>query len=221
MLQVILIIIGLIIIGLIIKFDDLIKLNKELTFIGDYNDKYVNYLNQYLYTQNRIRDEKEAELYTYLVKNAGKCQQLLGLLGYVDYRPPFAGYMIKNYQVIVNVVPSLRNPKGLSDEFQWVNNHLLMQISRHEEAISDRKREIVNPFSLLQEGVKFIVTLPITLLYWTGIIKYTTMSKLSNNIAVKFLNFIVIIVGLVGSVLTIVAGWDTVINIYNELKQRI
>jgi hypothetical protein len=90
----------------------------------------------------------------------------------------------------------------------------LIQISKYEETISNIKREMKNPIQLLQEGVQYFVTFPITLLYWTDFIKYGTFMKISDNIIVKFVNFIIIIIGLFSSIVTIVAGWDTVMEIY-------
>ncbi len=47
--------------------------------------------------------------------------------------------------------------------------------------------EIKKPFILLREGVRLIVTSPISLIYWSGLIKYRTYDSLSNNIFVNFM----------------------------------
>ncbi|PFQ93180.1 hypothetical protein COK28_07090 [Bacillus cereus] len=203
---------GLIAFGFILKIRDIIRFKNELEFLIEYNESYVRYLDKFL--NKKTLSEEENQLYTYLIMKSGKAQKLLGATGLIDYRPAFANYMVSNYPLVANIVQSLRNPATLSDELQWVNNFLLIQISKYEELISKLKKEMINPIHLLQEGVQFFVTFPITLLYWTGIIKYGTFMKISDNIIVKFINFIIIIVGLISSIVTIVAGWDTVKEIY-------
>ncbi|MEX6700184.1 hypothetical protein ABS315_11245 [Peribacillus frigoritolerans] len=203
---------GLIVFGFILKIRDISRFNNELEFLIEYNESYVLYLDKFL--NSGTQSEEESQLYTYLIKKSRKAQELLGSSGLIDYRPAFANYMVSNYPLVANIVQSLRNPAILSDELQWVNNFLLIRISKYEETIARIKREMKNPIQLLQEGVQFFVTFPITLLYWSGIIKYGTFMKISDNIIVKFINFIIIIVGLMSSLVTIVAGWDSVKEIY-------
>jgi hypothetical protein len=89
-----------------------------------------------------------------------------------------------------------------------LNTILIMQIARYKEIHESIKANILNPIILLREGVQFFVTLPISLLYWTGVIQYSTQNKLSNNIVVKFINFLIIIIGFVSAIVTIVLGWE-------------
>ncbi|RHW36679.1 hypothetical protein D1B33_09770 [Lysinibacillus yapensis] len=206
---------GLIAFGFILKIRDISRFNKELQFLLEYNERYVLYLDKFL--NRETQTEEESQLYTYLIKKSGKAQELLGSTGLVDYRPAFSSYMISNYPLVVNIVQSLRNPVIISDELQGVNNFFLIRISNYEETIARIKREMKNPIQLLQEGVQFFVTFPITLLYWSGIIKYGTFMKISENIIIKLINFIIIIVGLISSIITIVAGWDTVKEIYKTV----
>lgn len=103
---------------------------------------------------------------------------------------------------------SLRNPSSLTEEFNMVHTILIMQIARYEELYENIKRNLLNPIVLLREGVQFFVTLPISLLFWTGVIQYSTQDKWSNNIVVKFLNFLIIIIGFVSAIVTIVLGWE-------------
>lgn len=89
-----------------------------------------------------------------------------------------------------------------------VNNILIIQIGRYEELYESVKADTINPITLLREGVQFFVILPISLLYWTKIIEYSTQNKLSNNIVVKFINFLIIIIGFISAIVTIVLGWE-------------
>ncbi|WHY63646.1 hypothetical protein [Cytobacillus firmus] len=205
-LKMILVVIALIIIGLIKELRALLRVVEDIDFLSNYNGTYVDYMNNYL--GKRYDTPKEKELHIKLISEAPKAQRLLLDAGLVDYQPAFRGYMVKNYPILVNTVQSLRNPSSLTEEFNWVNTILIMQIARYKELHESIKGNVLNPLVLLREGVQFFVTLPISLLYWTGVIQYSTQYKLSNNIVVKFLNFLIISIGFVSAIVTIVLGWE-------------
>jgi hypothetical protein len=208
----VLVVLGLIAIGFIKEYRGLKRVIKDIDFLVDYNKSYVTYMNNHLrfdyYSERKGNEQEEKELHVKLISQAPKAQRLLLDAGLVDYQPAFSGYMVKNYPILVNTVQSLRNPGGLTEEFNWLNTILIMQIARYEELYESIKSNVLNPIILLREGVQFFVTLPISLLYWTGLIKYSTLDKLSNNIVVKFINFVFIIVGFVSAIFTIVLGWE-------------
>lgn len=199
------IVLGLIVIGFIKNIMRLIDLNKNIEFLGEYTENYVNYCNDYL--GKGISSYEENRLYVKLISDAPKAQNLLMDAGFIDYKPAGTLSYIENYQILVNTVQILRNPIS-NEEFNMLYNILLMQISRLNELGEKIRKETVNPVTLLREGVQFFVTLPISLLFWTGLIKYSTQYKLSNNFIVKFISFLIIFIGFVSSIFTIVLGWE-------------
>lgn len=202
----ILTVLGLIVIGFIKEVMSLMKFGKDLDFLHDYNEKYVDYLNKYL--GKHVNSEEENKLYVELIAKAPKAQRLLGSDGLISYKPAGAGYMYNNYQVLINTVQSLRNPSLMSEEFGWVNNLLIMKMATYNDIMDQIRRDMKNPLVLLREGVQFFITLPIMLLYWTGITNYTTSYKLSNNLFVKLISFLILLIGLISSIITIVLGWE-------------
>jgi hypothetical protein len=211
-LKMVLIVLGLIAIGFIKELRSLRRLIKDIDFLADYNKSYVIYMNNHLrydyYSREKRNEQEEKELHIKLISQAPKAQRLLMGAGLIDYQPAFSGYIVKNYPILVNTVQSLRYPSSLTEEFNWVNNILIMQIARYEELYESIKANLFNPIVLLREGVQFLVTLPISLLYWTKIIEYSTQNKLTNNIVVKFINFLIIIIGFISAIVTIVLGWE-------------
>ncbi|PYZ99085.1 hypothetical protein CR205_11160 [Alteribacter lacisalsi] len=196
---------GLIIVGFIREVLSLKRLTDEINFITEYNNDYINYIENFLGKQPSIQ---EPSLHGKLLKNAPKAQRLLGEFGIINYKPAGTLTYIPNHQLLINVINSLRNPRLISEEFKMVYNHLIMRIGYLEELHEETKKGLKNPLVLLREGVKFFVTLPIELLYWTGLIQYPTLYKLTNNWFIRFLNFIAIITGFVSSIVSITIGWD-------------
>ncbi|WP_144506468.1 hypothetical protein [Bacillus mycoides] len=215
----------LIVIGFIRQINTLNQLQEDVNFLVTFTKNYVEYLNKYLVKPNSPEGNV---LFNYLIKNSQKSQALLGDLGYIDYRPAFENHIIKNYPLLVNTIPSLRSNKVLDplsslarnnpidEEFLWVHNHLMMRIGYYEEREKKVRKEIRNPFILLKEGVQFIVTLPIALMYWTGLIKYSTLNRVSDYFIFKFLNFLIILIGFLSAIVTLVTGWEPFIKIANK-----
>ncbi|PEW67021.1 hypothetical protein CN448_19015 [Bacillus cereus] len=205
----------LILVGFIKNVMKLIKLNKNIEFLGQYTKNYVEYCNSYL--GKKIRSEEENKVYIKLIREAPKAQLLLMDAGYVDYKLAGTWSYISNYQILINTVQTLRNPPAFGrEEYEMLYNILVMQVSRIDELGEKTRKEIFNPIILLREGVQFFVTLPISLLFWTGLIKYSTQYKLSNNFFVKLISFLIIIIGLVSSIFTIVLGWEQ----FEEIVKR-
>lgn len=120
-----LVILCLMLVGLIKKYRNLIKLVEDRDYLFDYNKSYITYLNKYfrhdIYSQDIKRGKAENELHTKLLRQTPKAQRLLLGAGLVHYQPAFGQYMTKNYTLLVNIVPKLRNPAGLTEEFEWIN----------------------------------------------------------------------------------------------------
>ncbi|GEM_PF-5614305 len=197
----------LILIGFIKSVMRLSSLNKNIEFLGHYTEDYVKYCNNYL--GKGIRSDEENRLYIKLLSDSPKAQRLLMDAGYVDYKIAGTWSYLTNYQILINTVQTLRNPPTFGrEEYEMLYNVLVMQVSRLNELHEKTRKETLNPIILLREGVQFFTTLPISLLYWTGLIRYSTQYKLSNNVVVKFLNFLIILIGFVSAIFTIVLGWE-------------
>ncbi|PHC41310.1 hypothetical protein COF09_16485 [Bacillus toyonensis] len=221
----IIILLLLLLIGFIQKMSSLQSIRNKLHFLVTYNNNYVDYLNDYFHQPH---EDAADELFSYLVRHSQKAQKSLGNIGYVGHRPAFENYIMNNYPVIVNIIPSLRSNRvtdpisssltqnKIDDEFLHVNHLLQMGIGSYEEKEDKIKKEIRNPFILLKAGVQFIVTLPISLMYWTGLIKYSTLNRISNYFIIKLLNFLIILIGFFSAIVTLVTGWEPFMKIINQ-----
>ena len=195
------------------------SLHADMEFAREYQDKFVRFINGLF-----SRQHFDNELYGWLTYNVARMQRDLGDFGKVDYRPPYAGYMVRNYQLLVNTLNQMRS--ALSDEYGFqllgkdqdaasCSDMILRYAGSLGEQEQDLLRESGSPFVWLQQGTQFIVTLPIRLLVWSGLIQYSTFASVSQNGVIKFLSFLINLVGFVGSIITIVTGWNPFLTIYH------
>lgn len=195
-------------------------------------DEAYEYLNKFReYGNSLIKDNEDYQAYEWLTMRSPKMQAKVGELGIAKgFIPPFSNIQYNTYQIIVNALPTLRDEardpmrsynslqnKIVHNYFTMIDDVLLRYIGRLENRLEDVRTQLKNPFIWLREGVQFFVQIPILLLYWSGLIKYTTYYRFSNNFIIKFINFLIILIGLVSSIITIVTGYNPFMEIFNNM----
>ncbi|QGG57901.1 hypothetical protein [Paenibacillus sp. B01] len=187
---------------------------------NNYSVEFINIFREFA-TILIQQEHFESEKYQWLMMNASKMQNMMGSYGIASYKPPFANYMFKNYQLIVNGIREIKDTfqraassYGLSFEKRWViesinivDDALITFVGAMGNYKDEVNKQLKNPLIWLREGVRFVVTSPISLFYWSGLMKYRTYNIISNNFFVKFLSFLIGIVGVVSSIVTIVTGY--------------
>lgn len=101
----------------------------------------------------------------------------------------------------------------LEETINMIDEVLLTYIGAQSDTVKDAKKELRNPLIWLREGVRFIVTSPISLFYWSGLMQYSTYNTISNNFFVKMVSFLIGFTGLVSSIITIFTGYTPFKNL--------
>lgn len=146
--------------------------------------------------------------------------------GEIDMVDNLRGLKFNGYQVLLNFLPEIRE---MDD---WHNNSIMRQrfmtlahtcddmFTRHighlDDLLEYEKKYLYNPFSCFSSGIRWILWLPSNILLWCGFISENTGNKLRYNWFIKTLTFIVTIIGLISSAVTIVIGWEQ----FNEMILR-
>lgn len=219
----ILILIGLAVLGFIVKFVEIYDFDKRLTFTKEYRDKFITLCND-IFSNNHF----DQAIYYELTAAVKDMQAELGADGIYAYvQDNLKGVATRNYQALVNFFPELRtaiNEKQnsimamrLSRSITDCDDMFLRHIGTLTSQIDATRKAAKNPFSCFAEGVRTIISLPILLLKWFGIISSTTSKKLKSNWIVKIISILVTLVGFVGSVITIIIGWNQFVEIMSKI----
>jgi len=216
-LYVVLILLGIVAVGVIRLISRCSKLAKNHAFA----ETYLKTLQQYVASQGQ-----DNNAYSWLVRNSNKMQRESGYFGIIDYRPPASTYVIHNYQIILNMLPELRrslNRSSLSGDYLSPEYSALLQetLIRHmgdtEERLEDTKKQLINPFVWLQEGVKGILLIPLSVVEWTGLTGPNVIARFSDSLFFRIVSGIVTLLGLVASAVSIVVGWERFISVIQRL----
>jgi len=190
----------------------------------------TEYLNKFReFSSDLFQGNINSELYQWLKLNSVKIQKQVSTYGIsCNYKPAGANYMIKGYQLIINGISNMlttyRQFSGfglgisiLQEEASSIDDTLLTYIGELDSNYESIFSEMKNPLIWLREGIRSIVVLPISLIYWSGLIHYRTYNILTNNFFVKLIAFMVTVIGLLSSLITIVTGyepfWESIENI--------
>lgn len=209
---ILIILVLIIILEIGIKFYEMMKLQDRISFLNEFNDKFVEYCNG---------KGKNNDLYTWLIRKSNKMQSEIGIFGIVDYKAPYTNHIINNFQLILNGLPKTRddfiNNPG-SQHAVLVNEALLRYGGWLEELVESLRKTITNPFILLIDGIKSILSLPILILHEIKLLPVNIYQKLRDNIIDKFLAGIITLISIVSGIITIFTGWkpliDTILNLF-------
>lgn len=155
--------------------------------------------------------------YNWLTLKSNKMQNQLGSAGIMAaYKPPFANFQYTNYPIILNMLPELRN--ALSDSYVMtrladqyaatIQEIVIRHIGSIEEIEEFNRNKLNNPIIWFREGVQLFISSPLYAAFWLGVIKEPVIDRLTGNIIFKIISTFVTLVGFVGSIITIVIGWD-------------
>lgn len=208
------IIIGIIILGFIMKRIELSDIIKRVEFTNSYRHKFIELINGFM-----SRNCFNQQLYYELTSDVNSMQYELGSDGIFAYvTDNLRGFSTSNYQLLVNFLPELRNAinerdngiimNRINQSAQDCDDMFIRHLGTLKEAEKSIRKNLVNPFSCFSDGIKFIVSLPILLLHWFGFISDETTRRAKHNWIIKLLNIIVTLVGFIGSLMSIVMGWN-------------
>jgi hypothetical protein len=178
------------------------------TFTTEYLNKFGEFSNQIL-NQEKLSDQ----LYIWLTKNVDKMQEMLGLAGMVQYRPPFAKYIITNYQILINTLAQVPNGMAEEDDIRFCLNLMLRFVGVLEGSEKDINKNLRNPLVWFLEGVRLVITSPLYLLYSFGLLGSSTVERISESPFARFISGIIALIGFLASLVQILQGWDDVVKL--------
>lgn len=193
-------------IGFVRTLQSHIELIKDVKFVGEYLDKF----NEFVETYNSNFDRN---LYYWLTKKSPKIQTTLGFFGVSNYQPAFANHIVNNRQTIINTLPLMRNGTAHEGDINMCQESLIRYIGFMEEAFEHSKSDLKNPLKWFQLGAQYIVSLPIRILYWFNLINKNSFNKIMDNYLFKLVSFVAIMLGIIGSLITILQYFGISITI--------
>jgi hypothetical protein len=211
----------ILVVGFLQVFNNQKRLVKKLNFSDEYRNKFAEFSNKYFKDYDRWSQsgEFDGELYVWLTMNVNKMQEYLGTFGVVEYLAPFQTYKVSNYQVVINTLPLFRDGKVKSFDVNSVDDCLLRYIGFLDNIQNENFKNIKNPVIWFREGIREILSIPIFLLSWFGIISNRAVDSIKNSLLFKLVAGLISLVTFISGLVTIIVGKDLTLEfIQNLLK---
>ncbi|MGF7058629.1 hypothetical protein [Brassicibacter mesophilus] len=219
-------IVGISAIGFIKLVFDYKKIINKINFTNEFINKYREFGN------GLFQKRMDEEVYQWLRLKSSKMQSFMGSFGIASaYKPPFSNLLYKNYQILVNGLSEIRREytmaqsmlsfdlaySNLYEQVRLIDDCIISYLGALEDAEQDKIANLKNPTIWLREGIRFIVVFPLSFSYWSGLIKYHTYNRLSNNFFVKIVTTLVAFIGFIGSIVTIILGYEPLVEAFNKI----
>lgn len=205
----------LLIIGFIVNRNELKSMSFVHNFVAEFFERFIHFA--------FTKDEKNLENYKWLLGRVDRVQTYLGAGGLALYQPLFEKYVINNYRVIAELVNQLGTsspPRGI--DLETARNLLFRYLANLEVVIDQKKKELYNPLIWFRVGVQYIISFPVSLLHWFGLIEYSKVIDIRNNFIVKIISSIVAtviaIIGIISGSLNIYNNWGLISNWFLSLQ---
>jgi len=207
------------IIGFVQVYNRNSRVVKKIDFAGEYRNKFIEFSNKYFKTYDRWSraGDFDGQLYVWLTTNVSKIQGNLGSFGIMDYIAPFQTYRVSNYQIIINTLPKFRDGTVKDFDVNSVDDCLLRYIGYLEEYCQDTQNNLRNPIVWFREGFREVLSIPIFILNWFGIISNRIVNSIKDSLIFKVISGLIALVTLVSGLVTIVVGYDQTLEFVNRL----
>lgn len=216
-----LVVLGILLILLVTGFIRLIRHRLELVKSHIFTDEYLKRFSDFV--EKNYFDGGD---YTWLTEKAYPMQIELGSFGKMTYKPPFANYFIHDYDLILNLLPEIRKHKtdrsmfgpgpAYQEQVSIVAETLIRFRGILNEQLDFSGRQLWNPFVWLREGVQTILQLPLLIFQWFGLISSSVYYRITNAPLFGIVTGLITLIGLVGSIFTIVLGWEQFLKLMEK-----
>jgi hypothetical protein len=194
------------------------KLNKDGSFVYDFNNAFVEYFQSM--GRNIVK-------YQFLIMNSNRMQLLLGEQGLMHMRPPFTNLIIKDYPIVVNGIPEMQKyfMMGYFDQQanqmgQYVLEALLRTIGQIRERKSRTKKYLMNPVKLIVIGIHAVLSAPIYMLSSLNIIGKNSQIRFLSSDFYRIIKASVTFISFTSSVFSIIFRWDEIVQFMYHLFQH-
>ena len=213
--------------GFIIRFIEYKRIFKRMDMTYDYRNRLIGFFNDL--TSRRFFDD---EVYISLVEDVSEMQIELGEDGIIAFlQDNLSRLQVRNYQILANFLPKLREYLMEVDEFSMVDfmkeryykemgycdNAFINHIGKLKSLKESTYKMLINPIYSFTYGVAKIIFIPLWLLTSFGVLSTNIVKKIKRNKVVNFLTGIIALIAFASSVISIVVGWERFIEIVQNL----
>lgn len=196
------------------------KLSKSNNYISNFRECFIEWCN------SGMSDE---QAYMKLIAQSPKSQSLLAGWGTISFKPPYANYIVHDWNIVLNGIPTIRqysndsilSGRTVGEYIRLVDDALLRAIGSYSDDIETTRGAIFNPITLLRDGLSFTITLPIFILSEFGLISNRAYKWIISSVFVKATTLAVAVIGFISAIIGIATGWTQFYDLISPFLKKI
>lgn len=201
--------------------------NERAEKTAKFRDKFIDLANHYMQYH-----QVNAELYQDCIREVDDIQEELGYDGIIaEIVDPLKRVKMSNVQILVNAFPEMTSMVSqmdtyiiqvrMSQYFQQCTDSMEKHIGRIGRIRDTELKRMWNPVFCFGRGIRRILSLPLDILFWLGILDAKTNRAFKGNTISRLLGKVATFIGFVSSVMSIILGWNEFARIISEILQKI
>lgn len=204
-------------IGFFSLFRDIGLVAEKYELIVEFRNRFVKFAVKYF-----DDSELDNEEYQWLLENVDEISSLLGGADTMTYRPAYANYVINNYQLLINLLPSFNSSMGAHrDDATSAYSILTRYVGSLGKRVTEQREKLRNPINWLLEGVAIVLSAPLLLLRQFGILSQSTYGAVRNSSMMRIVSGLIALVGTIDTAYIIVTRNSFTIELIAQTIEKI
>lgn len=204
-------------IGFFSLFRDIGLVTEKHELMVEFRNRFIKFAVKYF--DDGELDNKE---YQWLLENVDEISSLLGGADTMTYRPAYANYVINNYQLLINLLPSFNSSMGAHRDDATSADSILTRYSGSlGKRIAEQRKKLRNPINWLLEGVAIILSMPLLLLKQFGILSKNTYSTVRNSGVLRFISGLIALVSAIDTAYIIMTRNSFTVELVTQTIDKI
>jgi len=190
------------ILGLIDAVIELRTLASRIAFTTEYERRWMTFF-----------PGQAQQDYVWLAEHQTRMTTELGPAERVTYRAPLGLYIFDDYPILTNTLANARGGRGVHpDDVNFVDHLLISWNGVLKEHHASVRSKLKNPIYLIGRGVRFLLSLPLLLLSWSGLVPPRIVDSARASLPFRFVQFIVSLILLLAGIVTLITGWSAFVT---------
>jgi len=149
------------------------------------------------------------EDYGWLTEKLSAMTREMGGEDIVAYRARAGGLSSPHYALLANTLAGSRMGEAQGEEIAMADHLLLVHAGALKHRVESLEGQLKNPLILVGRGLKFILSLPLLLLGWFGVLRPVSVQRARASWLFGFVQLVAAVAVALASIETLVSGWST------------